>query len=421
LKENFEKENNEDFVYSKRGFTDNKTKKNKISFISSNKNKLLLRIIWVLVALIMAFSGIFFWLWHNGDLKLPVFRTEEKNSNAPEINIAPPPEEGELTAEQIYEKVCKSVVGVAMYDYNADIFSEVVGQGSGIIISKDGYIITNAHVVGSSLQKKVTVIFKSNISEGSNENPKDTEEIAARVVGVDKKTDLAVIKIDKNDLQPAVFGDSSKIKPGATCYALGNPGGLDFYSSMTRGMVSAVNRSINKSEVKYIQTDAAINPGNSGGPLLNKFGQVIGMNSGKIQAIEFEGMGFAIPANTIQKIIKELIENGFVSGRVWIGITVKEVGGFAARVYNVHVGLLIVKIDSNSRIKNVNVGDILTKIEGKKITSVEDLSSEIKKHKPGDKVRLEVTRISRIGGETKNFETTAELLEDKGTMNYSAS
>ncbi|MDR1240462.1 MAG: trypsin-like peptidase domain-containing protein [Oscillospiraceae bacterium] len=412
-KENEQDENKGDynFVYSRRAWSENnqydepKKKKKKIKFVNYKKNSPLLNIIWVLVAVVVFFIGTFVWLWQKGDIKINDFRNSgSTTANIPSLVIQDAPEdEGALTSEQIYEKVCGSIVGIAVYDYDASIFSDLVGQGSGIIISEDGYIATNSHVIGDSSKKRVTVVFK---------NDEKAEEIPAKVVGYDKETDVAVVKIEKKDLKPTVFGNSGKVKPGSTCYAIGNPGGLDFYGSITRGIVSAVNRSINKSEVRYIQTDAAINPGNSGGALVNAFGQVIAMNSGKIASVEFEGMAFAIPSETLVSVTGELISKGSMR-RARLGVKVKNVGIYQSTLYDVPLGVVIIEIMPGSSLKGIVVGDILTDVNGTAITDTDSLSSEIRKHKAGETVKLSAFRHSATG-ENKTFKTQAVLIEDKG-------
>lgn len=326
--------------------------------------------------------------------------------NGPSINIEEQPQDGSLSAEQVYDKSAPSVVGVVVYDYNAGIISDPTSQGSGIVISQDGYIVTNSHVVGDSKEANIKIVTS------------DAKEYSGKVIGYDTRTDLAVIKADVTGLNPASFADSDTVKVGSWALAIGNPGGLNFASSLTRGTISAVNRSVGSSQslVKYIQTDAAINPGNSGGALLNMYGQVIGVNSIKIALADYEGMGFAIPSNTVKSVVDDIISKGYVSGRVRLGITGKAVSNYQAQIYNVPIGIIVSEISSDSdlRSKGVQVGDIITKINDVNITGFEVFYSELTKYKAGDSVKLTVFRQSTNRLNSSTFDVTVKLLEDKG-------
>ena len=325
-----------------------------------------------------------------------------------EIKFEPKPTDAnELSPETIYSQVAPSVVGVIVYDSEADVISDPIGQGSGIIIDSKGYIVTNSHVINDSKKTNIKIVFNND------------EEISGEVVGYDTRTDLAVIKCNKTDLPCATLGDSDQVKVGESVLALGNPLGLDFASSLTRGIVSAVNRSksgTSNSLVKYIQTDAAINPGNSGGPLINMYGQVIGINSLKISVAGCEGMGFAIPSNVVKNIVSDLISKGYVAGRVRLGIAAKTISNYQAQIYNVPVGVVIAKIYNDSSLKatNVQVGDIITKINNVNVTSMDAFYGELYKYKPGETVSLTVfhTSTRKSGGST--FEVNIVLLEDRG-------
>ena len=313
----------------------------------------------------------------------------------------------ELTAESIYSIVSPSVVGVVVYDNHADIVSYPSSEGSGIIISDKGYIVTNSHVVKNSKQINIKIVLSN------------SEECSGKVVGYDSKTDLAVIKIDKSGLQAATFGNSDEVKAGASVLAIGNPLGLNFASSITRGIVSAINRSASgspKSLVKYIQTDAAINPGNSGGPLINMYGQIIGINSSKIVVAHCEGMGFAIPSNTVKSIVDDIIEKGYVSGRVRLGLVGKMVSNYQAQMYDVPIGIIVSEInkDSNLSASGVQVGDIITKINGVNVTSFDAFYSELYNHKPNETISLTIFRPSRTRTSSETFDVSVVLLEDKG-------
>lgn len=318
-----------------------------------------------------------------------------------------PADSRELSPETIYERVSPSVVGVVVYDPKANIISEPISQGSGIIISEKGFIVTNAHVVGNSLQNNIKIVLSNK------------EEFSGKVIGYDSKTDIAVIKADKSGLVAATFGNSDEVKVGSSVLALGNPLGLNFASSLTRGIVSAINRcssGSNNSLVKYIQTDAAINPGNSGGPLINMYGQVIGMNSSKVVAPHCEGMGFAIPGNTLKDIVDDLIDKGYVSGRVRLGLSGKMVSNYESQIYNVPIGIIIsdVSKDSNLIAAGVQAQDIITKTDNVNVTSLDVFYAELYKHKPGDSVKLSIYRHSTNKSNPRSFDVSVTLLEDKG-------
>ena len=320
----------------------------------------------------------------------------------------------ELTAESIYSMVSPCVVGVVVYDNHADIVSDPASEGSGIIISDKGYIVTNSHVVKNSKQINIKIVLNN------------SEECSGKVVGYDSKTDLAVIKIDKSGLQAATFGNSDDVKAGASVLAIGNPLGLDFASSITRGIVSAVNRSASgspKSLVKYIQTDAAINPGNSGGPLINMYGQIIGINSSKIVVAHCEGMGFAIPSNTVKSVVDDIIEKGYVSGRVRLGLVGKMVSNYQAQMYDVPIGIIVSEInkDSNLSSSGVQVGDIITKINGVNVTSFDAFYGELYNHKANETITLTIFRPSRTRASSGTFDANVVLLEDKGETQEAAS
>lgn len=327
----------------------------------------------------------------------------------PSETIAP---DGSLTTKQIAAKVQPSVVGVVVYaaaDANNQFFGGSgaiqTNEGSGIIMSADGYIITNAHVVEGASGIKV-VLYNG-------------EEYEAKLVGRDDNTDLAVIKIAANNLTAAEFGDSKQLQVGEDVIAIGNPGGLEFASSVTKGIISGVNRPIKSSDAGYtmncIQTDAAINPGNSGGALVNTFGQVIGINSSKIAATQYEGLGFAIPISEAKPIIDDLIANGRVTGRVKLGITGREIDETLARYNNVPTGFMVFNTEPGSDIekKGVVAGDIITKIDGKDLTSLGDLRDYLKDFKSGDKVTLTVFRRTS-GKRDSTFEVVISLLADTG-------
>ena len=191
-----------------------------------------------------------------------------------------------------------------MVCYEDSFSKEPASQGTGIVLSEDGYIATNSHVIGDSRSLYYVEVVTN---EGTT--------YEAKVIGYDSRTDLAVLKINAKGLTPAQFCDSEYVEVGQDVIAVGNPGGIEFQNSLTRGVVSALNRELSlSSQVTYIQTDAAINPGNSGGPLCNMYGQVIGINTAKISSSSYEGMGFAIPSRTVKEIVDDLIAKERLAG-----------------------------------------------------------------------------------------------------------
>lgn len=374
-----------------------------------NKTKIaLITILSILFALaILAIPTIFILEKNN---MLPDSTKSNNSSTTIDIKDATENEEA-LTASEVYKKVEHSIVGVMVYGNSESLKAE--GQGSGIIISKDGYIVTNAHVIGNSKTAKATVLINSDTSK---------KEYEAKIIGLDTKTDLAVLKIEANDLIPAEFGNSDQVAVGSSVLAIGNPAGVDFANSLTRGIVSAVNRTTvsESGNVNYIQTDAAINQGNSGGALLDMCGRVIGVNSKKVTMETFEGMGFAIPSNTVKKVVDEIIKNGYISGRACLGIKCETVGQIRAQQYGVPQGIIIKEILNNSNLSaaGVKTNDIITAINGTNVTTTAELSAEIAKHSINDKVKLTITRLENANSMFNNkFNTlTVEvtLVEDKG-------
>lgn len=344
----------------------------------------------------------------NNNINLFSSQGSQVSGNTPTLNTKDRTEdENAMSAQEVYAKVAPSIVGIVTYNPSKGLISSGAGQGSGIIMTEDGYIITNAHVIGNSNKYNVTVVI-------------DNKEYQAKVVGFDVRTDLAVVKIDANGLSPATFGNSDQLAVGEWVLAIGNPGGLEFSNSLTRGLVSALNRSLKSenssvnSSSKFIQTDAAINPGNSGGALVNMYGQVIGINTAKVK--DFEGMGFAIPINTAKSVVDDIINKGYVSGRVKLGISVRPVSAYEAHINNVPQGILILEINEGSNLisQGVKVGDIITKMDGVNTTNTSDLYGELNKHKAGDTVSLTLYRQSALSGQSTTLDVKVTLQEDKG-------
>ena len=313
---------------------------------------------------------------------------------------------GKLSTVDIAKKVRPSVVGISQYSAT-DTFSPS-GEGSGIILNSEGYIVTNAHVVDGSV--------------GINVELDNGETYAAKLIGLDKKTDLAVIKIEANNLVAAEFGNSEAMQVGEKVIAIGNPGGSTLAGSVTQGIISAVDRSLKSDGYsnKFLQTDAAINPGNSGGALVNEYGQVVGINSAKIAAVEYEGIGFSIPINEAKPIIDDIIANGYVTGRCKIGLSGNEINEALSQINAIPKGIYIQYIDPTSDLagKNVTRGDILIGIDGTTIETFDDVSEFLKTKRPGDTVALKIYRSARgMMDSGSTFEVRIVLMEDRGNNN----
>lgn len=336
---------------------------------------------------------------------------------------------GELTKQQVAKKVIPSVVCIQNYQLTQNTGYTVGGftfrsgddeksgsgdnstdqssvspasEGSGIIATSDGYIITNAHVVSGASSLKVI------LSNGKT--------YQAKLIGSDSVTDLAVIKITATGLTAAEFGSSGDLQAADTVMAIGNPGGMEFNSSVTVGYISALNRTITNSETGYtmkcIQTDAAINPGNSGGALVNMKGQVVGINSSKIVATGYEGLGFSIPIDDAQTIISQLKEYGYVKDRAVLGVAGQYIDSMTARFNGLSTaGFYVMSVTSQAASSaGLQQGDIVTKIDGTSITSSNTLTALIAAKKPGETVTLSVTRS--LTGQT--FTASVKLSQATG-------
>jgi serine protease Do len=305
--------------------------------------------------------------------------------------------ETESSLEAACTKALKSVVLIQAYsksggtsygayygfNFNEDSVTESLSsEGSGVIATSDGYIITNHHLIDGTSSLKVTL--------------PSGETYDAEVVGSDSVTDLALLKIDATNLDAAEFGSSGDLKVGDRVIAVGNPGGSEFQSSATFGFVSALNRTITTSseyKMTCIQTDAAINPGNSGGALVNSAGQVIGINSSKIVSTSYEGLGFAIPIDTALPIINDLRENGYVTNRAKLGISGQFIDSMTAQYYGLSKGYYVASISNSSATEaGLDEGDVITQVDGEEITSANALTSQLLEKSPGDTVTLTVDR-----------------------------
>ena len=319
---------------------------------------------------------------------------------------------GVLTGVEIAEKVKPSVIAVVTYRGG-----NKYGEGSGIVMSSDEsgtYIITCAHIISTSgVNVKIEL--------------EDETQYDAEIVGFDTRTDIGVLYINATGLTAAEFGDSSVLKVGEPVYAIGNPGGTAFYGSFTGGFISAIDRPTSTSESAYtlecIQHDAAINPGNSGGALVNSYGQVIGINSSKIAAEEYEGMGFAIPITVAKDIIDEIISNGYVTNRPKLGISYltlsqSETYSAIARRNKLPSGsIIIAAIEDGGALSGTNVreGDIIIAANGKELKTSSVLLDIIDKGKVGDSIKLTIAHVNEDYSVEK-FDVDVKLVEDKGSV-----
>ena len=298
-------------------------------------------------------------------------------------------------------KILPSIVGIKV-EYNVNSLISMFGRqtqattaqasGSGIIISEDGYILTNNHIVSTSSDNsfyEVSEATKVTVTLFGDET-----EYEAKIIGTDEQTDLAVIKIDKTGLTKAEFADSDNIKVGEFAMAVGNPLGLE--SSITCGVVSAVNRKVTDTDGKQytlIQTDAAINAGNSGGALVNSKGQVIGVNTLKLEGEGIEGMGFAIPINSTEDVTSQLIQYSKVK-RPYIGITGMDLDEETAKANNLVVGIYVKAIDDFSAAEKagIKIGDVIIQADGKDIKTMDELNEIKNSHQIGDEMTVKVNR-----------------------------
>ena len=290
----------------------------------------------------------------------------------------------------------------------------MTGVGTGIIMSKDGYIVTNAHVIYDD---------EYGYGEASSVQIQMSDEETtydARIVAYDKEADIAVLKIDADNLTPAEFGDSSSCEVGEMVVAIGNPLGLQFQNTVTCGIISALDRkvTINVNTMTLIQTDTAINNGNSGGPLINSSGQVIGINSAKMSSTysgeaTVEGIGFAIPMSEAKSIVDDLINYGYVTGRPQLGISCQDVTEAVSQAYNIPVGAYIFSVTAGGAADQAGLqpGDVITGIQDQTISTTEELNAVKNQYKAGDTITLTYVRA----GETKKVDVT--LAEVQQTEN----
>ena len=314
----------------------------------------------------------------------------ESTDNTPSANV----NSGDaLTAKEVHDKVYKSSVGLLVY---SGTHQRAAGEGSGIVMGKSGdgkgsYIITCAHVIDTP---NARVVVQTH----------DGTQYEAKIIGADKKTDVGLVYVNTTDLVPAEFASVESLSVGDYVYAIGNPGGMQFFGSFTNGMISAIGRPVNSPvgyEVQCIQHTAAINPGNSGGALVNAKGQVIGINSSKIASAEYEGMGFAVPSSTVKEIVDQLIENGKVINRPVLGIKfapvmANQTYSIIAQSNDLPAGSIIVSSvmnGSDMQKKGIKSGDIIIAANGKDLDTYDDLLKLVENGKVGDSIKLTICKV----------------------------
>lgn len=299
------------------------------------------------------------------------------------------PSEDLTVYSAVAQKVMPSVVGITTVELQQNWFygvQEVPGVGTGVIIDSRGYILTNSHVIGDGNAEEIKVLLN------------DGRQLEAEVLWHETSLDLAVIKVEGDNLKPAELGNSDETEVGEIAIAIGNPLGLTFERTLTQGVISGLNRTINVgnggSIENLIQTDASINPGNSGGPLLNSKGEVIGINTAKVSS--GEGLGFAIPINIAKPIVDQFIENGEFT-RVYLGIQGIDVDSFEAATgmkLPIDEGVYVFRVteDSSALEYGINPGDIILKLGDDEINNMSSLTRAIYKYRPGDETTVTVLR-----------------------------
>lgn len=316
------------------------------------------------------------------------------------IQLATPSDAMQIT--DIVKKVSPSVVGISCMTNSG------TATGTGIIMSEDGYIITNAHVIDGA--QAVSVVLPSNYTEEKDDSSgkldnllkkdDDDKTIKAEIIGKDMQTDIAVIKIDKKDLTPVEFGTSAEVLVGEVSIVIGNPLGFNLANTVTAGIISATDRSLTIEDrtMNLIQTDASINSGNSGGPLINAYGQVIGITSAKVASTYGEGLGFAIPIDEALPIVKDLMENGYVTGRPTLGISGMNISEIYSQYYDIPRGFIVKSVQPGSAAESAGivVDDIIIGIEGNLIESIEEFNNIKEKYKAGDKITVSLYRNEKI-------------------------
>lgn len=333
-----------------------------------------------------------------------VLKAEEMGLISPENS-----DSAVLSTEEAVNKILPSVVGIeskfTMVSNNNNGYffgfgneqqstETSVGTGTGVIITENGYIVTNAHVIydsqyGAGLAAEISVLLN------------DDKSYDAEVIGYDTDCDLAVLKINAENLEAAEFGSSDELKLGESVIAIGNPLGFELMNTVTSGIVSGLNRNItiNDKSMNLIQTDAAINSGNSGGPLINKYGQVIGINSSKMSntygsGASIEGIGFAIPSNEVSAIVDDIMKYGYVTGKPQLGISCQNVTETVSQMYNIPVGVYIVKVTEGSAAEKAGLksGDIITAVDDTEVKTSDELNAQKNLHSAGDSIKITYMR-----------------------------
>ena len=303
-----------------------------------------------------------------------------------------------LSYQELYQQCLPTTVSIAVENRDGS------GSGSGVVLTQDGYIITCAHVIDDQASAEVTT--------------NDGKTYPAQLVGSDAQTDLALLKIDATGLTPAQFGKTEELQVGEEALAIGDPLGATFHGTLTNGILSGINRDVtlNGYSMTLLQTTAALNSGNSGGPLMNLYGQVIGISSAKIVSEQYEGMGFAIPITGAKSIIDDLLAGGYVQGRVRFGIKGTAITQMQAAMYDVPQGFMISEIDEDSCFNGTDVQayDIITAIDDTETKSLEELANALLNYKPGDTAEIHLFRPNESGVGGEEFTVTVTLLEDKG-------
>ena len=302
------------------------------------------------------------------DISLELNKTPESVENVPQT--------GGLSYQEIYEKAIDSVVSIICDS----------GTGTGVVLSANGYIVTNCHVIEGASSVEVLL--------------RDDRQLPAQIIGYDNISDLAVLRVDATDLKPAEFGDDASLRVGDAVAAIGDPLGIDFRGTMTDGIISAISRDVmtEHGPMTLIQTNAALNTGNSGGPLLNCYGQVIGINtlkiSDKADTAGVEGLGFAIPSSTVKQVVDQLIAQGYVSGRPSWDFEGDAVSELEQRWYRLPAGILVTAIRIGGCAENagLDLGDVILTIDGTTVTNTDELNAMMYSYAAGDQVELKVYR-----------------------------
>lgn len=319
----------------------------------------------------------------NHDVTLP--QDAELSMNMQDAPVSPEniPQKGGLPLQDIYEKAIDSVVSIFCTGKTG------TSSGTGVVLSKNGYIVTNYHVVENAAAIEVRL--------------SDQNQLSATLIGKDVISDLAVLYVEASNLVPAEFGDSNTLRVGDSVVAIGDPLGIELRGTMTDGIVSAINRSVSTDgrSMTLIQTNAALNEGNSGGPLLNCYGQVIGINTMKIgdyvSNAGVEGLGFAIPSSTVKDVVDALMTQGYVPGRPSLGLSCQEISVFDQIIYRLPEGLYITEVDpdSNAFVQGIKSGDVLIRFDGLRVSENNTLKQLLYSHEAGDAVSVEIYRSGK--------------------------